>query len=66
MQAIFLHENLTKNFVPAITPKNYSTSFTKNLKSTRSQTIHCSKLMWIKTHTIVHKMMETFLFIIFN
>ena len=32
MQTIFLYENLTKKFVPAITPKYYSTILQKILK----------------------------------
>ena len=46
MQTIFLCENL--NYT-----KKLFNDFTKNLKSTQPQIIHCSKLMWINLrHTL--------------
>ena len=55
MQTIFLYENLTKKSCTGNYTKKLFNNFTKNLKSTQPQTTHCSKLMWIKTHTMYTK-----------
>ena len=55
MQTIFLYENLTKKFYAGNYAKKLFYNFTKNLISSQPQIIDCSKLMWIKTHTMYTK-----------